>query len=122
MTHCGWNSVLEGILGGVAMVAWPLYAEQKMNATMLSEELGVAVRVAAVEEVGGVFGRDEIARVVRRVMVDEEGAAMKAKVKELKVSGEKAVSEFGTSYESLRQMRKDCELRLQGSEAKARGA
>ncbi|KAE8716063.1 hypothetical protein F3Y22_tig00110156pilonHSYRG00312 [Hibiscus syriacus] len=42
--HCGWNSALESIVHGVSMVAWPLYAEQKMNATSLAEVMGVRVR------------------------------------------------------------------------------
>ncbi|KAL5099393.1 hypothetical protein RYX36_003720 [Vicia faba] len=108
VTHCGWNSVLESILSGVPMVAWPLYAEQKMNATMLSDELGVAVRATAAE--GGVVFREEIADVIRRVMVDEEGVGMRVKVKEYKVSGEKALSTFGSSHESFCQMAKECEV------------
>jgi UDP:flavonoid glycosyltransferase YjiC (YdhE family) len=35
LTHCGWNSALESIMSGVPMIAWPLYAEQRMNAKML---------------------------------------------------------------------------------------
>lgn len=118
VTHCGWNSVLESIVNGVPMVAWPLYSEQKMNANMLSEELGVAVRVA---EEGGVVQREQIAEVVRRVMVDKQGVAMRTKVKELKGSGEKALSKFGSSYHSLCQMGKECDLHVQGSEARAQG-
>ncbi|KAA8531820.1 hypothetical protein F0562_006463 [Nyssa sinensis] len=34
----------ESITNGLPMVTWPLYVEQKMNATMLTEELGGAVR------------------------------------------------------------------------------
>ncbi|KAG4987886.1 hypothetical protein JHK85_030869 [Glycine max] len=116
VTHCGWNSVLESVLNGVPMVAWPLYAEQKMNAFMLSEELGVAVRVAG-EGGGGVVGREEIAELVRRVMVDKEGVGMRKKVKELKVSGEKALSKFGSSHHWLCQMNKDCQVHAQASEA-----
>ncbi|CAK8539844.1 unnamed protein product [Lathyrus sativus] len=108
VTHCGWNSVLESILRGVPMVAWPLYAEQKMNATLLSDELGVAVRATATE--GGVILREHIADVIRRVMVDEEGIAMRVKVKEYKVSGEKALSMIGSSHEWLCQMAKECQV------------
>lgn len=43
---------MESVLNRVPMVAWPLYMEQKINAFMLLEELGVAVRVA--KEEGGV--------------------------------------------------------------------
>jgi len=116
VTHCGWNSVLESVRNGVPMVAWPLYAEQKMNAFMVSEELGVAVRVA--EEGGGVVGRKQVAEVVRRVMVDEEGVGMRKKVKELKLSGEKALCMFGSSHHSLCEMRKECEVHVQASDAK----
>ncbi|KAJ1419058.1 UDP-glycosyltransferase family, conserved site [Sesbania bispinosa] len=120
MTHCGWNSVLESMVNGIPMIAWPLYAEQKMNAFILSEKIGVAVRVKEEEE--GIVCREHIAELVRRVIVDEEGVAMRTKVKEVKLSGEKASSKFGTSYKSLYQMAKDCEFHRQGSEPKARGA
>lgn len=120
VTHCGWNSTLESILSGVPMVAWPLYAEQKMNAAMLSEKIGVAARVVAEED--GIVCREKIAEVIRRVMVDEEGIVMREKVKECKLSGEKALSVFGSSHESLCEMTKEFELHLHDSEAKARGA
>ncbi|CAJ1929993.1 unnamed protein product [Sphenostylis stenocarpa] len=116
VTHCGWNSVLESVVNGVPMVAWPLYAEQKMNAFMLSEELGVAVRVK--EEAGGVVGREQIAELMRRVMVDEEGVGMRSKVKELKLSGEKALCMFGSSHHSLCEIREACEVHLQSSDTK----
>jgi len=28
VTHCGWNSALEGISAGLPMVTWPVFAEQ----------------------------------------------------------------------------------------------
>ena len=43
--RCGWNSTLESILNGVPIIAFPLFAEQKMNATMLTEEFGMAVQL-----------------------------------------------------------------------------
>jgi UDP:flavonoid glycosyltransferase YjiC (YdhE family) len=30
VTHCGWNLLLEAVCVGMPMVAWPLYAEQKL--------------------------------------------------------------------------------------------
>ncbi|KAL0400672.1 UNVERIFIED_CONTAM: UDP-glycosyltransferase 88B1 [Sesamum latifolium] len=45
VTHCGWNSVLEAVWAAVPMVAWPLYAEQKMNRLVLVEEIKVALRM-----------------------------------------------------------------------------
>ncbi|EMS60552.1 UDP-glycosyltransferase 72B2 [Triticum urartu] len=46
MSHCGWNSTLESLASGVPMITWPLYAEQKMNAAILTELTGVALRPA----------------------------------------------------------------------------
>jgi hypothetical protein len=92
-----------------------------MNATFLSEELGVAVREKATDE--GIICREHIEKLIRRVMVDEDDIGMRVKVKEYKLSGEKALSVFGSSHESLCQMTKDCKVHLHmSSEAKAHGA
>ncbi|KAK9684444.1 hypothetical protein RND81_10G210600 [Saponaria officinalis] len=45
LTHCGWNSILEGLISGVGMLAWPMGADQFTNATLLVDELKVGVRV-----------------------------------------------------------------------------
>ncbi|KAA8541098.1 hypothetical protein F0562_025061 [Nyssa sinensis] len=45
VTHCGWNSVLEGVAAGVMMLTWPLSSDQFTNAKLLVDQLGVAVRV-----------------------------------------------------------------------------
>ena len=101
-THGGWNSSLEGITKGVPMIVWPLYAEQRMNATMLADEMGVAVRP---KELPGnaVIGREEIAAMVRKIMAeeDEEGKAIRTKVKELQRSAEKACAQGGSSYQNF---------------------
>ncbi|KAF3446282.1 hypothetical protein FNV43_RR11461 [Rhamnella rubrinervis] len=104
VSHCGWNSTLESVALGVPMVGWPLYAEQRMNATMLMEDVGVlrkpwAVGPAAKETT--TIGREEIERVMRSVIQGEDGKAIRRKAKELKVSATKALNVGGTSYESL---------------------
>ncbi|KAF8696939.1 hypothetical protein HU200_036583 [Digitaria exilis] len=44
VSHCGWNSTLEAVAAGVPLLAWPLYAEQRVNAVMLCERVGLALR------------------------------------------------------------------------------
>ena len=45
LTHLGWGSALEGMVGGVVMLAWPMQADHFYNAKLLVDDLGVAVRV-----------------------------------------------------------------------------
>ncbi|KAL5777958.1 hypothetical protein ACOSP7_010884 [Xanthoceras sorbifolium] len=100
LSHCGWNSVLESITHGVPIIAWPLYAEQKMNAAMLTEEIGVAMKpVKGPEET--VVRREEISRVVRLLMESKEGKLIRCRVKELQDSARRAPDIDGSSYNSL---------------------
>ncbi|KAG9440932.1 hypothetical protein H6P81_021097 [Aristolochia fimbriata] len=103
LSHCGWNSALESIVRGVAIIAWPLYAEQKSNASTLAEELGVAVKV--VRRPGGeCVGREEVERVVRLMMEGEEGKAMKTRMKELGKKVLSGLDEGGSSFRSLQEV------------------
>ncbi|XP_031254865.1 anthocyanidin 3-O-glucosyltransferase 5-like [Pistacia vera] len=108
LSHSGWNSIMESISNGVPMIAWPLYAEQRMNATLIAEELGVAVRPKIFPS-KRVVGREEIMMMVRRIMVDKEGHAIRDRAKELKHGAEKALSyEGGSIYDSLSLLANKC--------------
>ncbi|WCJ30968.1 UDP-Glycosyltransferase superfamily protein [Euphorbia peplus] len=118
LTHCGWNSTLESITNGVPMITWPLYAEQRMNATILVEDLQIAVR-SEKQPTESVIGREEIATMVRMIMENEEG---RTRVKELKNSAENALGKGGSSCNSLSEVAKECEYTFHCLAAKARGA
>ncbi|KAK8562898.1 hypothetical protein V6N12_010962 [Hibiscus sabdariffa] len=45
MTHCGWNSILEGVSCGVPMITWPISAEQFFNEKLVTDVLKIGVRV-----------------------------------------------------------------------------
>lgn len=57
VTHCGWKSTLESIVHCLPLIAWTLYAEQKMTAVMLTDDLKVAFRPQANEN--GLVGRGD---------------------------------------------------------------
>ncbi|CAL5086147.1 unnamed protein product [Urochloa decumbens] len=78
VTHCGWNSALEGITAGVPMLCWPMYAEQKMNKVVMVEEVGVGVEMAGWEQ--GMVTAEEVEAKVRLVMETEEGDKLRARV------------------------------------------
>jgi hypothetical protein len=70
VTHCGWKSVLEGIMVGVPMLCWPLYTEQKMN-NVFMVEYGVGVELAGWQH--GLVKAEEVEAKVKMVMESEEG-------------------------------------------------
>ncbi|KAK3224055.1 hypothetical protein Dsin_011080 [Dipteronia sinensis] len=121
LSHCGWNSTLESIVNGVPMIAWPLYAEQKLNAAMLTEEFEIAVRSKEWPSSEKILERDEIEMMVRRIMVDKEGDEMRHRVKQLKNSAIKASSQGGSSYNSLSRLAIECESSLQCLKVNAQG-
>lgn len=95
VTHCGWNSVLESIVHGVPLIAWPLYAEQRMNAVVLEKRLNVALRPKVNET--GLVTREEIARVVSELLDGEDGKKIGDRVKEVKMAAAAALSDGGSS-------------------------
>ncbi|KAJ8748582.1 hypothetical protein K2173_003483 [Erythroxylum novogranatense] len=99
LTHCGWNSTLESVVNGVPLIAWPLYAEQKMNAVMLTEDLKLALRPKVSEN--GLILREEIADVVRGLMEGEEGKRVRNRMKDLKDSAAQVLSKDGSSTKAL---------------------
>ncbi|XP_057743503.1 hydroquinone glucosyltransferase-like [Arachis stenosperma] len=100
LSHCGWNSTLESVSHGVPVIAWPLFAEQRMNAVLLKDVLKVAVRPEANED--GIVKREEVARVVKGIMEEnEEGLEMRKRIKELSDAAAAALSENGSSMKTL---------------------
>ena len=94
MTHCGWNSTLESIVHGVPFIAWPLFAEQKMNAVLLTDDLKVAWRVKVNEN--GIVGREAIAEYAKGLIEGEEGNLLRNKMKDIKNAATKALSDGST--------------------------
>ena len=99
LTHCGWNSTLESIMQGISLIVWPLFAEQKMNAALLAEDLKVALRPKTNKN--GLIDREEIAKVVKGLMVGEEGKKVHTRMKDIKIAAEKALSADGSSTKAL---------------------
>jgi len=105
VSHCGWNSTLESLWCGVPIAAWPLYAEQQINAFQLVVELGIAaeIRIDYRSDMGRgnnnmTVAAEEIEDGIRRLMNDHE---MRNKVKEMKEKSRLAVLKGGSSYASI---------------------
>lgn len=107
VSHCGWNSTLESIWCGVPIAAWPMYAEQQLNAFELVRELGLAVEIKMdyVKGTDCLVKADEIERGIWCLMQKESETRKKAK--EMKGICRKATAKGGSSYTSVGQFMED---------------
>ncbi|POO01807.1 UDP-glucuronosyl/UDP-glucosyltransferase [Trema orientale] len=110
LTHCGWNSTLEGIGAGVPLLTCPLFAEQFFNEKLVVEVLktGVSVGVEAAvtwgleDKAGLVMKRDDVKKAIDEVMnKGEEAEERRKKARELGEMAKRAVEEGGSSHHNM---------------------
>jgi len=95
VTHCGWNSTLEGITAGLPLLCWPLYAEQRLNRVLIVEEMELGVALRGYDE--EVVKAEEVEAKVRWVMESEGGRALRERATAEKSKAVQALSEGGSS-------------------------
>jgi UDP:flavonoid glycosyltransferase YjiC (YdhE family) len=97
--------VLESLVAGVPLAAWPIEFEQPTNAKFVVDELGIGIRVHSSDgTIGGLVKSEEIARVVRELMSGKDGVLMASKVAKLAARAQAAVSEGGSSWKAVEEM------------------
>ncbi|XP_017970670.1 PREDICTED: scopoletin glucosyltransferase [Theobroma cacao] len=114
VTHCGWNSTLEGISAGVPMITWPVSAEQFYNEKFVTEilKIGVAVGVQQwVSTVGDFVKREAIEKAVKKIMNGKTAEELRNKAKALAEMAKGAVAKGGSSYSELNALIEELKLR-----------
>lgn len=100
LSHCGWNSVLEAVVAGVGILGWPMEADQFVNAKLLVEDMGVAVRVC--EGMDTVPDPNKLGRVISSIMSGDSPQKKRAKLMKEEALG--AVSKDGVSSKELNEL------------------
>ncbi|XVF50271.1 hypothetical protein PTKIN_Ptkin04bG0082900 [Pterospermum kingtungense] len=95
VTHCGWNSTLEGLSLGVPMVGVPQWSDQPTNAKFVADVWRVGVRAKTDD---GIVTREELGKCLREVMV---GEIIKSNASKWKEHAKRAVSVGGSSDRNI---------------------
>ncbi|KAK6249440.1 hypothetical protein SCA6_003445 [Theobroma cacao] len=99
VTHCGWNSTLEGLSLGVPMVCVPQWSDQPTNAKFVEDVWTVGVRAKKDEE--GIVRREELGKCLREVMVGEKSREIKSSASKWREHAKTAVSVGGSSDRTI---------------------
>ncbi|XP_050204600.1 UDP-glycosyltransferase 84B1-like [Mercurialis annua] len=104
ITHCGWNSVLEAMVAGVPVIAYPGGSDQATVAKFLVDVLKIGVRLN-IED--GVASSEEVERCIMQISDGPEAAEMKKRVLGLQELAKKVVAEGGSSDKNIKQFISD---------------
>ncbi|PQQ19773.1 UDP-glycosyltransferase 73C1-like [Prunus yedoensis var. nudiflora] len=113
LTHCGWNSTLEGICAGVPLLTWPLFGDQFMNEKFVVEQIiKIAVRVGVEfpvtwgeeEKIKRVLRKEKVKEAIEKLMDGEESQGRRERARELAEMAKRAVAEGGSSHLNIKQL------------------
>ncbi|GAB4825800.1 hypothetical protein Ancab_008676 [Ancistrocladus abbreviatus] len=99
LTHCGWNSTLEGLCLGVPMVAMPQCLDHMTTAKFIQDVWKIGKKVKRDEK--GFVTRQEIMTHIVEVMHGEQAEEMRANAKRLSCLAKAAISEGGSSHKNI---------------------
>ncbi|KAL1809631.1 hypothetical protein ACET3Z_026621 [Daucus carota] len=96
LSHCGWNSTVEGVSNGVPFLCWPYFADQFFNQTYICDVWKVGLRCDKNEN--GIISKDEVKSKVEQLLGDNN---FKERAMNLKEKVVNAVSRDGCSNKNL---------------------
>ncbi|KAL4587776.1 hypothetical protein LXL04_000650 [Taraxacum kok-saghyz] len=96
ISHCGWNSSLEGVTNGLPFLCWPFISDQFLDAAVICDTWKTGLGFDKDEE--GVVTKDEIRRKIDELLGDKVFKDMALELKE-KVTC--SIRPGGSSYRNL---------------------
>ncbi|OWA53922.1 putative UDP-glycosyltransferase 84A1 [Hypsibius exemplaris] len=103
LSHCGWNSSLESLAAGLPVLAWPMFADQKVNAELLVERSTALMVEGTGLKPKRVVPAEEIARLLRRIGGEQTtDTIFRAAAREWKFILDAALAAGGSSEKAFR--------------------
>lgn len=96
LSHCGWNSTVEGLSMGVPFLCWPYFADQYQNRNYICDAWKIGLRFFPDEN--GIITRQEIQRQVKALLNDD---GIKANALKMKEMARKSLAEGGSSFRNF---------------------
>ncbi|KAK6920968.1 UDP-glucuronosyl/UDP-glucosyltransferase [Dillenia turbinata] len=92
VSHCGWNSVMEGISVGVPFLCWPCFADQLYAQTCICDAWKIGLKFE--KDKDGLIVRQEIKTKITELFSSD---SIKENALKLRDKARESVSEGGTS-------------------------
>ncbi|KAL7256589.1 hypothetical protein ACSBR1_010513 [Camellia fascicularis] len=96
LSHCGWNSTMEGLSNGIPFLCWPYFADQFLNQNYICDVWKVGLRFNHDES--GIIKQEEIKDKVEQLLSNK---TIKARALDLKEVATKSVKEGGCSHNNF---------------------
>ncbi|KAK6150402.1 hypothetical protein DH2020_015334 [Rehmannia glutinosa] len=95
LTHCGWNSTIESVCGGVPVICWPFFADQQTNCHYSCAKWGFGM------EIDSDVKRDEVGEIVKEMIEGDKGKKLRVRAQEWKMIAQLATDVGGGSYDNF---------------------
>lgn len=109
LTHCGWNSILEGIWCGVPLICFPLVADQTTNRKLVVDDWKIGINLFDEK----VLSSNEVAEKVKYFMSEETCRSLRTGVEGFRKKMENALSDNGSSKRNLDQFMDDLKAKME---------
>lgn len=100
LSHCGWNSTLESITGGVPILTWPFFGDQMMNAKFVVQTWRIGLPLSE----DGRVTRALVEERVRDLMEREIGKDLRERAPRLKQAVTSSLCDGGSSLNNLQHL------------------
>ncbi|KAK2634633.1 hypothetical protein Ddye_029425 [Dipteronia dyeriana] len=96
LSHCGWNSTIEGLSMGVPFLCWPYFADQFHNRSYICDAWKVGLEL--IPDNNGIITSHELETKIKTLLIHD---AIKANALKLKEMARKSLAPGGSSFQNF---------------------